>query len=343
MSVLNWLRLLLFPFAILYGIVVAIRSWLFTFGFKEVYQIPGKSICVGNLSTGGTGKSPHVLYLYDLLFDQHEVVILSRGYGRKTEGYREVKLEDTPETVGDEPLMFKTLRPDAKVVVCENRKFGVEKIRNEVGFHAVILLDDAFQHRWVKAGLQIIITEFQRPFYTDFLLPAGNLREWRRAYKRADLVVMSKCPDGLIDEDRIALQSVVKHRPLYFSQILPQELKPFTAMAKEPRANILAVSGIGNPKPFIRQLKKLGKVESMNFPDHHEFTEADIEKIRVKFGTFANANKMVVITDKDAVKMVSMREKGGLDDLPIFIQPITINIHNEEKFNETIKDYVREV
>lgn len=341
--ILSALRLLLFPLSVVYGLVVALRSALFQFGILSTYNIPGKSICVGNLSTGGTGKSPHVLYLIDLLSDQYQLTVLSRGYGRKSTGFREVHVTDSPIESGDEPLMIKTIHPEIPVFVCEKRKEGVVRIREQLGQESIILLDDAFQHRWVKAGLQIIITEFKRPFYTDFLLPAGNLREWRRAYRRADVVVMSKCPNGLIDQDRQAIQGIIKHKPVFFSQIKPQALVPFTHAALKPEKNILAVSGIGNPKPFIKLLEKHGNVSALNFPDHHEFSPVDIQKIRDKFGSFADANKMIVITEKDAVKLRSLKESDAFKDLPVFVQPIAIDMHNEEKFIELIEQYVREI
>lgn len=279
------LRKILFPFSLLYGGITAFRNWLYNIGWLKSKSYDFPVICVGNLSTGGTGKSPMIEYLVSFLKDDHKIAVLSRGYKRKTTGYREVLNKGTVEEVGDEPLQFKKKFPEITVAVCEDRQTGIEKLQDLAN---VILLDDAFQHRKVKASLNILLTPFSDLYINDFMLPAGNLREPKSGAKRANIIVVTKCPEN-VDSSKIEeIKRKLKPKPyqkIYFSKIRysaeiknNSETKPLDYLnGKE----FLLVTGIANPKPLISFLKSEGlKFEEKSFPDHHNFTPSEIEEAR---------------------------------------------------------------
>jgi len=335
-------RILLFPFSFLYGCITAVRNLLYDTGVKKSYLIPGKSIVIGNLSMGGTGKSPHTLYLWNLLKKDHPIAMLSRGYGRKTTGLLEVNDENTSTEVGDEPLMFKKrVGKQTQVIVAENRKTGVDYIRSR-DKQAVILLDDAFQHRKVKAGFSILLTDFNRPYYADAVVPAGTLREWKCGKKRADCIVVTKCPELLSDAEKqtIIKKLKVKHdKTVFFSQIIYGSLIPF---AKEIPAytQVLLITGIANPKPLESYLKRFYKVDSIIFSDHHQFTAADLARIHAKFDTFTPQNSIIVTTEKDFVRLEPLLSTTEKQNYPWYYQSITVQLDREEAFNELINNYV---
>ena len=189
------LKRALYPFALLFGFVSWLRNLCFDLGLFKSHPIPGKSICIGNIAVGGTGKSPHTAYLIELLQKQYAVQVLSRGYGRKTNGLRIVETSSLPEEVGDEPLMLKKkFKEQTQIVVCENRRTGVQKLK-EIQPNGLILLDDAFQHRWVKAGLNLVLNTYDKPLDKEALLPVGRLRESAKGVRRADALIITKCPD----------------------------------------------------------------------------------------------------------------------------------------------------
>lgn len=343
-------RILLFPFSLLYGCVTAVRNFLYNSGIKESYPIPGKSIVIGNLSMGGTGKSPHTLYLWGLLKDKHPVAILSRGYGRKTKGLLEVLERHASDEVGDEPLMFKK-RVDERsmVVVSERRKNGVNFIRSHRQ-NAVILLDDAFQHRKVKAGFSVLLTDYGKPYYSDCVVPAGTLREWKTGSKRADCIVVTKCPESLSGEEKqtiirrldpgvVMTSSGEKEQPVFFSRIVYGELVAFGKKTAH-YSHVLLVTGIANPNPLKEHLKRFCKVESLVFPDHHQFTGEDLIKIHTKFDTFTPQNSIIVTTEKDFVRLEPLLTASDLEKYPWNYQAITVEIDRKEEFNALINSYV---
>lgn len=335
-------RILLFPFSFLYGCITAIRNLLYDNGIKKSYPIPGKSIVIGNLSMGGTGKSPHTLYLWNLLKQDHPVAMLSRGYGRKTTGLLEVSNKNTSEEVGDEPLMFKKrVGQHTQVVVAEDRKTGVNYIRSQ-DKHSVILLDDAFQHRKVTAGFSVLLTDFNRPYYTDAVVPAGTLREWKCGKNRADCIVVTKCPESLSEIDKrtiIRKLKVGNDKPVFFSRIMYGDLIPFTKEILD-YTHILLVTGIANPKPLESYLKRFYKVDSIIFSDHHQFTDADLARIHAKFDTFTPHNSIIVTTEKDFVRLESLLTTTEQQNYPWYYQSITVQLDREEAFNELINNYV---
>ena len=213
---MNFLRKLLFPFSLLYGGITALRNFLYNKGFLKSKSYDFPVICVGNLSTGGTGKSPMIELLISFLKDNHKIAVLSRGYKRKTSGYREVIITSSVEEVGDEPLQFKKKYPDITVAVCEDRQTGIKKLKSMAD---VVLLDDAFQHRKVKASLNILLTPFDELYMDDCMLPTGNLREPKFGAKRADVIVVTKCPENISDSTMEAVKRKLKpkpHQEIYF-------------------------------------------------------------------------------------------------------------------------------
>jgi len=327
---MNVFRKLLFPFSLLYGGITALRNYFYDRGWLESrsYTIP--IICVGNLSTGGTGKSPMIEFLIDFLKDDFKIAVLSRGYKRKTSGFLEVATESTAEETGDEPLQFKQNYPDVTVAVCEDRREGIKILKEKA---EVILLDDAFQHRKVKADLNILLTPFHDLYIEDFMLPTGNLREPKNGAKRADIIVITKCPDGVAYSKLQEIQFNLKlqpHQKIYFSKIgydqsiygisetLPLEYlkgKKFTL-----------VTGIANPKPLVDFLKeKKFQFDHEKFADHHDFNSSEIKSLKEK--------EIILTTEKDF-----MRLKDKLEKYAFYYLPIKTIILNGQKsyFKKTI-------
>lgn len=339
------IRWALLPFSIIYGTITGLRNWLFNIGWKGSYPIPGKSITVGNLSVGGTGKSPFVMYLIrHFLSEKQSVATLSRGYGRKTKGYILANNEASARTIGDEPLQYHTrFRDKISVNVSEERKIGVDQIRKGQPQKTVILLDDAYQHRKVKAGLNILITEYHRPYSRDFLLPVGRLREVRSGAKRADLIVVSKCPDDLSEQDKAMLSKELakSNQPVFFSTIQYGKLIPISGVVPETIENVLLVTGIGNSSPLETYLKSKFSVTHVKFPDHHDFTDADILSIHQKFNTFASRDKVIITTEKDFMRLQQLSAISNGTN-PWFYQPIEIAIDNDTELKNLLNGYVRE-
>ncbi len=339
------LRLLLLPFAWIYGCITFVRNVLFNRGVLKSYTIPGKSICVGNLSVGGTGKTPHVeLIVEHLLKTSNKVAILSRGYGRNTKGLLEVTSQSTASEVGDEPLQYKTkYGSSVDVVVSENRKMGVQHIRNMLQNSGTIVLDDAFQHRAVKSGINIIITQFNDLFVDDFHLPAGDLREWKFGVNRAEAIIVSKCPE-LNEEEKTAIRNRINFDSarIFFSHIEYDKFKSFEARSTPSVKNILLVTGIGNPTPLLKRLKQTYFVKHLKFKDHHTFSAKDIDEIHEKFDSFASHDKIILTTEKDYVRIKDYDSlKPKLNDW--FYQPITTKIDEETKFNQLLDGYVESI
>jgi tetraacyldisaccharide 4'-kinase len=340
------LRLLLLPFSWIYGGIVALRNYLYDIHLFHTFTIPKKSICVGNLSTGGTGKTPHVAYIAEFLKEITSVSILSRGYGRKTTGFILADEKSKSEQIGDEPLFYvKRFSPKVQVAVCEKRSNGVQKIQTFFPDNKVIILDDAFQHRAVEAGLNILLTDYYALFSRDFILPAGNLREQRKNSKRADYIIVTKCPKNISEKEkqRIAKELNFNRAKIYFSTIRYGNIESITNHSLEGVENILLVTGIAYPKPLISKLKNDYNVEVMTFSDHHDFTDRDILAIHQKFDTFASNNKAIVTTEKDYMRLVDRIESEELQEYPWFYQSIDIELDKKETFNNLLLQYVNAI
>jgi len=327
---MNILRKLLLPFSLLYGSILALRNLCYDKGWfkSKSYAIP--IICVGNLSTGGTGKSPMIEYLISFLKEDYKVAVLSRGYKRKTSGFRDVLINSKAEDVGDEPLQIKRKFPEVIVAVCADRQEGIEKIRIKTD---VILLDDAFQHRKVSASTNILLTTFDDLYVHDMVLPAGNLRESKRGAKRADLVMVTKCPEKHSHAKLQKIQYILNLKPpqkIYFSKISYDDsicgISKTLPLNYLLNKNFTLVTGIANPKPLVEFLKqKQFNFEHKKFPDHHHFSDSEIKKFKEK--------EIILTTEKDFVRL-----QPRLNKFAIYYLPIKTAILNEqEKF---FKEYI---
>jgi len=339
---MNLFRYFLFPFSFLYYIITLIRNLFFDWGIITSQKLQEPSICIGNLSVGGSGKTPMTIYLTNLLKNDFQVQILSRGYGRKTSGYKEVSEVSTSDDVGDEPLLYKKrFKTEITVAVAEKRRLGANELLKIQTKNSILLLDDAFQHRSVNAGFSILLTPFQQIFSSDFLLPVGNLREARCGAKRADCIVITKCPESIeaAHKNRI-IECMQKYsKPIFFSSIEYGELISFGAK-RTSFETVLLVCGIAQPETLIIELRKKYKVEVLLFADHHNFDSSDIKEIHQKFNTFALENAAIITTEKDYVRLQTKLTADELENYPWYYLPIELKIENEDEFNFLIKKYV---
>ena len=342
---MNLIRFLLFPFSFIYLGITSVRNIFYKLGIFKTSIIPKKSICVGNLSVGGTGKTPHVSYLADFLSQSVETAILSRGYGRKTTGFIWVKPISKASEVGDEPLFYANrFQEKVPVAVCEKRAIGVKQIQTLFPKNELIILDDAFQHRAVKAGLNIIITDFSKPFYDDYLMPVGSLRESRAGKNRADIIIVSKTPNDCTETTKNQIVKSLNFKPefVFFSHISYAPMNPFGTEIENIKKVIL-VTGIANPKPLLKHISKYYEVEQLTFGDHHAYSKVDIQRIHQKFDTFANEETIILTTEKDYMRLKDFSSDWKLQNYPWYFQPITVKIDNEEKFKNLINQYVNTI
>jgi tetraacyldisaccharide 4'-kinase len=331
---MKWLRKLLFPFSLIYGGLVFLRNKFYDWNWKKSEKFDFPVIVVGNLSTGGTGKSPMVEYLLKFLKQDYSVASLSRGYKRKTKGFHELKGNETADLTGDEPLQFKTKFPDVAVAVGENRREGIQKLRQTDPKPEIIVLDDAFQHRKVSAGFSILLTTFVDLYCDDLILPAGNLRENRSGAKRADFIVVTKCPKNLGEGEKNKIRkrlSLKPHQELFFSHIEYANEVCF-ADAKRNLTDLkdfTLVTGIANPKPLKTHLKNLSlNFKHLKFPDHHSFTPKEIQKLA--------REKLILTTEKDFMRLKNEASlKGKLGYLPIEIE-----LDRGSEFQKTITSFI---
>ncbi|MBR1514659.1 MAG: tetraacyldisaccharide 4'-kinase [Bacteroidales bacterium] len=344
------MRILLLPISLIYHIILSIRHKLYDWRILRSLRFEYPIIGVGNLNLGGTGKTPHTEYLIQLLKDHYRVATLSRGYGRKTKGFQRSDSQSTYETLGDEPLQYFHKFPDVQVAVDEDRIEGVERLILNKNTPDVILLDDAFQHRRIKAGLNVLLTEYQHLYCDDFLFPAGTLRDIRSAAKRADIIVVSKSPTKLSEEEK--RQIINKLKPLerqkvFFSYLEYEALKPLNEAAKnlnlENATSALLFCGIAHPQPLVNELsKRFQSVETLTFADHHPYNEKEIKSIVQRYDTMEGHGKIIVTTEKDAARLTNSAYLCQFETAPLFAAPIRVRFHEEEKFNEEILTYVRE-
>jgi tetraacyldisaccharide 4'-kinase len=329
---MNRLRILLIPFSWLYGAIMTLRNTLFKLGVFAQNKVDIPVVAVGNLSTGGTGKTPHVAFIANALKSEFKLAILMRGYGRTTSGYLRVSSHCKAETVGDEAFYYKTIFGEQlEVIVCENRFEGAKRIREQLPDVNLILLDDAFQHRAIARDCNILIDDYTAPICRDFVLPAGNLREFSCGAKRADIIIVSKCPPTLTSAQIIRQTKWKENRLLFVSEIAYDELVAIDNLKLEftPEA-FLVVTGIGNPKPLLDYYKALGEVQHVSFSDHHNYTSTDIQRIHEIFDKFAHENKVIVTTEKDAMRLRKAEMQRLINPYPWCVQRITVNVRNEQ-------------
>ncbi|MBB2149538.1 tetraacyldisaccharide 4'-kinase [Pedobacter gandavensis] len=345
---IKYLRYLLFPFSILYGIVVFVRNKLYDIGmFKAIgFDIP--VICVGNLVVGGSGKSPVTEYLVRL-FPDRKIAILSRGYGRKTKGFILADNQATAETIGDEPMQFYRKFPQITVAVCEDRVVGARKLQKD---HDLIILDDAYQHRAIRAGYHILLFEFEKLLKPQFLLPAGNLRESFSGYKRAESILITKSPEvipgGMAEKCLNKFEDKWKENAL-FSGLVYQSLVPMilgedrlcNSITKD--TSVFLLTGIANPKPLLQYLGAYtDNIQHHDYPDHYRFTTADIQELVKAFKKDPAPEKIIITTEKDAQRLLGGTLKELLLNLPIFYLPVKIGLSAKDKiiFDQKIIAYV---
>ncbi len=348
-------RRLLLPFSWIYWIVTQHRNKMFDSGKKPSTSFDVPIISIGNITVGGTGKTPLTEYIISQLSEFSPIALLSRGYGRKTNGVIIADDNSTYQQIGDEPMQMKLKFPNLMVCVAEKRVDGANALLNSPNPPKIILLDDAFQHRHIKPGFSILVTDYHRPMWRDLVFPAGNLRESRKGISRADAVMVSKCPKNLSIKEAEYIKEKLKissSQKLFFSTIEYEKPRPikgenrfFSDELSKFENRLTAVAGIGNPKPFFTKAKDFSKsANTVKFKDHHNFTESDIEKIRTSSIDERGNKSLILTTEKDAVRLSSLPFLD--DDLAerIWYIPISpkIMFDKEDEFNFMIKDYITE-
>lgn len=347
-------NLLLFPFSLLYGTGVSIRNFLFDQGILPSKEFDLPVISVGNISVGGTGKTPHVEYLVDLLKDHFNVATLSRGYLRKTRGFRIAGPDSTASEIGDEPRQLKQKYPDITVAVDRRRVHGIQQLLASSADVDVILLDDAFQHRYVRPGKSILLMDYQRLINDDMLLPAGRLREPRSAKARANTILITRSPERI---KPIELRNIVKrmdlglHQHLFFTTIEYGDFKPVyetaerrnVAWFKEKKVPVLLLTGIAYPRPLRKYARSIStNLTEMRFPDHHSYSRKDIERITRKYYDLGDPNALILTTEKDAMRLQAT-DPG--DEIKQVMYYVTIRVRflndDQDEFNQQILTYVR--
>lgn len=344
------LQILLMPFSLLYGLGVSIRNFAYKYDLLKGVSFNIPIISVGNLTVGGAGKTPHIEYLIRLLKEYINVATLSRGYGRKTNGFLLIQPQNNAETVGDEPLQFKRKFPDILVSVSESRTFAIPQLLMEQPDLQAVLLDDAFQHRSIEPGLNILLTEFQYPYTKDFLLPSGRLREWSSASQRADIIIVSKCPMELKESDKEAMTTELaplSYQKIFFSYYTYQKpyyiFNPVYRAPLNPELNILLISAIARTEYLVEYLDAHVKsVRILQYEDHHYFSNYDIANLKRNFEQIDNPNKIILTTEKDAMRLELHRDYLLEHKLPVFVLPTEVAFHGADGpiFNKTIQQYL---
>ncbi|WP_231940432.1 tetraacyldisaccharide 4'-kinase [Filimonas lacunae] len=340
-------RVLLLPFALLYGLAVTIRNFLYNKKYLRSAEFGLPVICIGNVTVGGTGKSPMVEYLVQLLQRQFKVATLSRGYKRKTKGYALAGDKTTALDIGDEPMQFHLKFPELTVAVGEERIVAIPQLLHDKPETQVILLDDAFQHRSVKAGLNILLTDYNNLFTRDWFLPTGDLRDQRLSYKRAQVIIVTKCPATLTEEEKQKLIKEIKPLPeqtVYFTTIeygTPYHITNRTAHSLVHEEEVLLVCGIANPRPLKQYLnEQVASYSQLDYSDHHIFSIDDLKEIRKKFEILSGSKKLILTTEKDAVRLLKFRQE--LDRLPLYVLPVRHGFlfNGAEQFNGQIIHFI---
>ncbi|NDV69415.1 tetraacyldisaccharide 4'-kinase [Dysgonomonas sp. 25] len=347
---INWWLL---PISWLYGLVVCIRNKFFKWGIlkRETFDVP--VICIGNITVGGTGKTPHTEYLVRILRDKYRIAVLSRGYGRKTKGFILADDKSTSRQIGDEPLQIKQKFPDIMVAVDAKRTRGIKNLLALEKPPEVILLDDAFQHRYVKPSYTIILTNYNRPAYLDKLLPAGRLRESFGHIYKANMIVVTKCPDDLKPIDYRLMMHEINPYPfqsVFFTRFAYKQLVPVFVKKKDTLPlpslkgmDVLLVTGIASPATMIKELQHYtSKIHEMTYPDHYVFKNKDIKKIKERFDAIQSDNKIIITTEKDATRLVLFDEMDKELKKSLYYLPIEVSfVENEQLFRDKILEHIK--
>lgn len=349
-------KLFLYPLSAIYGLIVSIRNFMYDYKiFKSTeFEIP--VISIGNITVGGTGKTPHTEYLVNLLREQFRVTTISRGYKRKTKGYQEVEVGSLATNIGDEPLQIKTKFSDIQVIVDEKRVHAIEIIQKQESSQLpdIILLDDAFQHRSVSAGINILLIDFNRPIDKDQLMPVGRLRESSWQMRRANMIIYTKCPQEISPITRRIIMKDVNLRPyqnLFFTTMVYQPLSPVfpdvaisTPRLASDTVSVLLVTGIANPEYLRKYLSNFTEdITDLKYPDHHNFNASNIQQIEQKFASINSEKKIIITTEKDSMRLKDMDLSESMK-ANLFYIPLKIKFLDSEgkNFDEKIVTYVRE-
>jgi len=354
---INNKNILLYPLALIWGIVTGIRNFLYNSGVLKSVEFHLPVICVGNITVGGTGKTPHTEYIADLLRKDFKVATLSRGYKRTSRGFRIASPASPVKEIGDEPMQIFRKLPDVLVTVDRNRVNGVNRILEEAPETEVIILDDAFQHRRITPGFSILLTDYERLIVRDHLMPFGNLRESAGNMRRADIIIVSKSPENISPiQRRIIVKEIDKppYQNLYFTSMAYKDplhvFGDISKNAEEPdlsdsqNCGIILITGIANPQPFKEYLQKSFKeIIHLSFPDHYTFREKDLQKIASEYQNLKSTNKYLITTEKDAVRLREFTNIAEPFKSAFFYIPIGIHFLNDDKdeFDNLIVDYVR--
>jgi len=348
----------LYPLAIIYGLIISIRNWLFDKGIIRSFSFKIPIISVGNLAVGGTGKTPHTEFILSAIQKEWNTAMLSRGYMRKTKGFIQADKNSNSQLIGDEPFQIYKKFPFVTVAVDEKRVHGVKRVIEFNPKLELVVLDDAFQHRYIQAGLSILLTNYNNLYSRDLVLPAGQLREWKSGSKRANIIIVTKCPVNLKPIEMRLIETELNpetNQLLFFSSFIYDEPKPVFPdintdewtfkRIKELSANVLLVAGIVNPQPILDYLNIYTKfIETLFFEDHHNFQNKDYNAINLKFEKINSVNKIILVTEKDASRLVSDQNVPESLKSNIFALPIRVKIlqNQENLFIQKIKNYVVE-
>lgn len=349
-------HILLFPFALIYGLVIRIRNYLFDTGIIKATFFNMPVITIGNITVGGTGKTPHVEYLIRMLKKEYNIAVLSRGYKRKTRSFNIVETGSDVNTSGDEPLQIKQKHSDITVAVDRNRVNGVNEILSHEPGTDIIILDDAYQHRYIEPGLSILLIDYNRLITSDYLLPAGRLREHRSSVKRADIVLITKSPTGLSAIDMRLIYKKIPLRPvqhLYFTGMSYEEpayifngekQAPVMNRISEELNNVLLITGIAEPGPLIRYLSEYElNITHLRYPDHHLYTSRDYKNITDSYLSLPEGRRCIITTEKDAIRLRDGISEQDSPDERLFYLRINVEFLNNDadEFNKLILNYVR--
>ena len=345
---IKYLRLLFFPFSFIYGMAIVLRKKLYDWGIIPSVKFDLPIICVGNLAVGGSGKTPTTEYVVRLLAD-YKIAILSRGYGRKTKGFILADENSTAESIGDEPLQYHQKFKNVTVAVCEDRVKGVNQLKDD---HDLVILDDAFQHRHIQAGFNILLFEFRKLGKLQFLLPAGNLRDVFSSRKRADVLLVTKSPVPLL---HVAQQASINelqpnnNQPVLHSYLKYGNLEHLykhenRSLESIRDFEIFLLTGIANPQPLIEELQKQSKnIHHEEFADHYAFKIDDLKKFKSAFEQGSGKEKIIITTEKDSQRLRAIGFEDLLVNLPVYYLPIEVELFEEDKitFDELILNYVK--
>ncbi len=348
------LKHLLWPIALIYALVVRVRNWLFDMGIKQTIAYPG-TICIGNLTVGGTGKTPFAEYLINLLTKEFNIALLSRGYKRKTKGFVLATTNSTASTIGDEPFQIARKYPKIPVAVDGNRQRGIATLRKLHPENEIIILDDAFQHRKITADLNILLTDYSNPIYSDFFLPVGRLRDGFVQRKRAQMVVVTKCPSNLTPQEQHHITQKLNlnsSQQIFFATISYGQITPIfpesnaATHALSPNLHVLAMAGIANPQPFFEYMAKNSSVEhTIALADHAHLSKKKISAIFNRFSQIEQNQKIIVTTEKDASKIIQYKQLPQEVKQCFYFLPMEMRFigDNQEKFNSKLYEYARSI